>query len=289
MRKQYVRMKDFRSAITIQSAWRSYAFQQCHLHGENAAVVIQCFYRTRVSIQALKHLKHEAKDIKSISMERDKLRLEMRKIKQQLEHVRGMHNGNTLDHSDSWTTTDKTTASQDETIRLLSQECSRKDKELRRLRQEIDSLRRSKGDTSLPFSVTLPTGKIVLSPLGESSLKTGRALLHTSPSLLDSEFQDLPQLEYSQVSLPDSSMDNTHEEADNVTVVDQTTESSFSHGINLGEIPFHQAVLSGDKHRLLEEIQNTSCIELGINSADSKGRYGHQKVAALFLKILRTE
>ena len=105
-----------------------------------------------------------------------------------------------------------------------------------------------------------------------SSSTKGRALLQTSTSLLDSESDVLPQLEYSQVSYPDGSMENTHE-MENISVVDQSICSSFALGINLGEIPFHQAVISGDKHRLLEEIQNASCVELGINSTDSKGRY----------------
>ncbi|KAL3770357.1 hypothetical protein ACHAWU_003577 [Discostella pseudostelligera] len=255
VRKQCVRMKEYRSAIAIQSAWRSHVFQQCHSQLKNAAIVIQCCYRTRASVRALKQLKREAKDIKSISMERDKLRMEMKQIKQQLEHVRDMHNRNTLDKSDSWTTTDKTTASQEETIRLLSQECSKKDQELLRLRQEIESLRgRGRG--------------VMLPP---SSSTKGRTLLQTSTSLLDSESDVLPQLEYSQVSFPDSTMENTYE-VENTSVADQSICSSFAHGINLGEIPFHQAIISGDKHRLLEEIRKASCVELGINSTDSKGR-----------------
>ena len=65
-------------------------------------------------------------------------------------------------------------------------------------------------------------------------------------------------------------MDNT-DEFGNIQL-NKTPESSFIRSFQSEELPFHQAFLDDDKEILLGEIQNTSCIELGINSADSKGR-----------------
>jgi len=284
VRERFVRIKKYRSAIAIQSAWRYHVFQQCHQQLKNAAIMIQCFFRICVSTRILKQLKREAKDVQTIAMERDKLRMEMRQMKRELEHVKNRHKDNNIQQSDSWTTA-RSSTSQEEKIRLLSKECVKKDNQLHMLRQEVESLRGSGRSvpSTLPLTVTVDTAlpssrparfspvELSLLPSGESSLTKSVGVFPTSPCLLDSEVEDIPQLECSQTSLPDSSIDNTDEKV-NMSALNQTTESSFVDCIKIDELPFHQAVQNYDEEMLLDEIQNSSDIELGINSADAKGR-----------------
>ena len=314
-RAGFVQFKQHRSAVVIQSAWRSHVFQQCHRQMRSAAITIQCIFRVGVASKNLKQLKREAKNVQSIAMERDRLRMEMRQMKRELGLVRSQKHDNSIDCSDSWTTA-RTSASQEEKIRNLSQACAQKDQELQLLRREVDSLRGSGKSvpSTLPLTVTvdttlppngqaryspldlalLPSGESSLSkssgippgspkrPIGlsllpstESSVTKSIGILPTSPSLLDSEVEGLPPLESSQVSLPGSSMDMTDDRSYdrfNFSSLNHTAESSFLDCMKIDELPFHQAVQNNDREMLLEEIQNSSDIELSINSADSKGR-----------------
>ncbi|KAL7539558.1 hypothetical protein ACHAXR_009391, partial [Thalassiosira sp. AJA248-18] len=333
-REKYMKIKQYRGAIVIQSAWRSHIFQQCHQQARNAAIELQCYFRRWAAMQMLKQLKREAKDVLSIAMERDKLRMEMRQMKRQLEQVKNQQYDSTIQHSDSWTTA-RTSASQEEKIRTLAEECAKKDQELQMLRREVESLRGSGRSvpSTLPLTVTvdtalppnnlarfspvelslLPSGESSLtksvgnhpvspsrpsqfSPVypsllpspGQSSISKSVGILPNSPSLLDSEVEGLPQLERSQISFPDSSIDITDESVNILSTLNQTTESSFVDCMKIDELPFHQAVLNDDREMLLEEIQNSSDIELGINSADSKGRTPlHVAVQCSNLELVR--
>ena len=298
MREEFVVIKQYRSAIVIQSAWRSHAFQQCHTELRNAAITIQCFYRVIMSSRMLVQLKREAKDVKSIAMERDKLRMELKQMKRELERVKNRHNinDNRTMPSDHSFTSARTSDSQEEMICLLSQQCAKKDQELRMLRHEVDTLRQGSvmsRSSTLPLTVTIDSASPLsgsdrgLSPssipflpsresplsksvgLIESALTKKVELLPSSPSLLDSEVEDVPQLECSQVSLPDSSVDVTEER---INISSVKSDSSFIDCMRIDELPFHQAVQNDDKEMLLEEINNASDLELYINSADSKGR-----------------
>jgi len=264
----------------------------------------------------LKQLKREAKDMRSIAMERDKLRMEMRQMKRELDQVKNRQNSNTIQPSDSWTT-ERTSSSQENRIRNLAEECAKKDQELQILRREVETLRDSGRSvpSTLPLTVTvdttLPLNKpgrfspvdLALSISGGSSLtksvgKTPSSptrltqfslvnppllpprgspliqsvgILPSSPSLLDAEVEDLPQLDCTQISLPDSSIDQS-EDMWNISAINKTTDSSFIDCIKIDELPFHQAVQNNDRDMLMNEIQNSSDLELGINSADSNGR-----------------
>ena len=298
VREEYVVIKQYRSAIVIQSAWRSHAFQQCHRELRNAAITIQCFYRVIMSSRMMVQLKREAKNVKNIAMERDKLRMELKQMKRELERVKNRHNinDNRILPSDHSFTSARTSDSQEEMICLLSQQCAKKDQELRMLRQEVDTLRQGSvmsRSSTLPLTVTIDSASPLsgsdrgLSPssipflpsresplsksvgLIESALTKKVELLPSSPSLLDSEVEDVPQLECSQVSLPDSSVDVTEER---INISSVKSDSSFIDCMKIDELPFHQAVQNDDKEMLLEEINNASDLELYINSADSKGR-----------------
>ena len=292
VREEVFAIKQRRSAIIIQSAWRSYTFQKCHHELRKAAITIQCFHRVCIASRVVKKLRQELKNVRSIAMERDRLRMEMIQMRQELDQLK-----NTSQPSDSWSkASTKTSESQEEMIILLSQKCAQKDQELRMLRHEVGSLRGNSSvrSSNLPLTVTVnntplpprsPPGNSKpnesFSPLslglltsGESSLlsKSVGGLLQTSPSLLDSEVEDMPQLECSQVSsLPDSSVDITDDKM-NASYFNHTTDSSFLDCMKIDELPFHQAVLNNDKTMLLEEIKGASDIELYINSTDSKGR-----------------
>ncbi|KAL7553526.1 hypothetical protein ACHAWF_016812, partial [Thalassiosira exigua] len=317
VRERFLEIRQYRSSIVIQSAWRCHVFRQCHLQMTTAAIAIQCFSRVCAAVRTLKALKRQAKDMHSIAMERDRLRMEMRLMKRELEQARKRHHESAipLQHSDSYSTT-LTSASQEERIRKLAEECARKDREVQVLRREVESLRGSGRSvpSTLPLTVTVetasPSGKKpsrgspedlsfppsgessltksvgkhslspqqpvstrkspqLLPPSAESSLIKSVGLLPHSPSLLDTEVEDVPQLECSQISLPDSSIDQ--DERVN-TSISQMTESSFIDCVKIDELPFHQAVQNDDKETLLEEIRSSSDIELGINSADSRGR-----------------
>jgi len=263
----YVRRLRFHErSITIQKQWRSYCAWIEYQNILFIATWCQRFWRGR-QVRA-----------RSISIEPDRLGMELSHMKQQLEQVlETRYNRNTMQATDSWITA-KTTTSQEETIHMLSQEIAKKDHELRVLRQMVESLRGSGCSemSSLPCMVTvdekLPLIRpIHFSPTDLSSSQSKSIGFHpNSFCLLDSEVEDIPQMEYSQTSLPGSSMDNT-DEFGNIQL-NKTPESSFIRSFQSEELPFHQAVLDDDKEILLGEIQNTSCIELGINSADSKGR-----------------
>ena len=161
-------IKQYRSAIVIQSAWRSHAFQQCHRELRNAAITIQCFYRVSMSSRMLVQLKREAKDVKSIAIERDRLRMEMKEMKRELERVKNRHiSDNRILPSDHSFTSARTSDSQEEMICLLSQQCAKKDQELRMLRQEVDTLRQGSvmsRSSTLPLTVTIDSA----SPLSGS-------------------------------------------------------------------------------------------------------------------------
>ena len=294
LRKRFTRMKQFRSAIIIQTGWRSHIFQQCHRETRNAVITIQCFLRVCASSRALKRKRREAKDVQSIVIERDQLRREMRQMKRELEQVKHRSNGNMIQQSDSWTTARTTTSEQEEKIRYLSNKCAKNDQELRMLRQEVESLREGGRsvpsslpsavivDDELPFSTParLPSVDPSLLPSGESS-KVDKHLglaqpnlfsrLNRSKSLIDPVTEDVPELAYSQSSLPDSSIDNS-DEIVNMSNLNRVTESSFVDFVKIEELPFHQAVQNNDREMLLKEILNSSDIELNINSIDSMGR-----------------
>ncbi|KAL9189662.1 hypothetical protein ACHAXT_009337 [Thalassiosira profunda] len=305
VREKYVVIKQYRGAIAIQSAWRCRSLQSCHKEVRSAAVTIQCFVRARAAMQELTRLKREAKDMKGIAMERDRLRMELQEMQRELHQVKHRHHAHAIERSDSWSTA-KTTASQEDQIRRLAEEVKRKDRELQSLRREVECLRgngRSVPST-LPLTVTLdaPSGQssrhspvdLALLPSGESSLTKsvgkppvspgGRisrlmaplaksvGILPHSPSLLDQEVaEDVPQLDSTQISLPDSSVESESVNL-NLSAFDHPADSSFIDCAKIEELPFHQAVQNDDKEMLLAEIQNSSDVELGINAADSKGR-----------------
>ena len=273
VREKYTEIKQYRSAIVIQSAWRSHVFKQCHQEVRNCAIIIQCLFRVSTAKRILQSKRDAKGDMQSIAIERDKLRVEMRQMKRELEQAKTRQHYNTIEHSD--TCSARTSASQDEKIRVLAKELSKKDYELQMLRRMVDSLRGSGRSipSTLPLTVSIHTASppsrpgLSLLPSGESSLTSRPPAMLNSPSLLDSEVEDVPQLECTQISLPDSSV----EEMVNSSALNQTiTEASFIDCID--ELPFHQAVQNDDKDALLQEIQNSSDIELGINSADSRGR-----------------
>ncbi|KAL3822610.1 hypothetical protein ACHAXA_006395 [Cyclostephanos tholiformis] len=260
-------LRFHKRAIIIQKQWRAYCAWIDYQNVLYIAIWCQRFWRGG-KVRA-----------RHISLEQDsRIGIKLGHMKQQVENVmKTGHNYNTI-HKTDLCTTAETTASQEDIIRVLSREVAKKNHELQVLRQMVESLQGSgrSVQSSLPLMVTLDESlpldrSIYFSPTDlRSSLTKSIGFYPNSLSLLDSEVEDLPQMEYSQTSLPGSSMDNTDEYVN--MQLQRTSDSSFIQNIQSMELPFHRAVLDDDKDMLLEEIQNTSCIELGINSADSKGR-----------------
>jgi myosin-5 len=261
----YVRELRFhKKSIMIQKHWRSYCAWIDYQNVLYIATWCQRFWRGR--------------KCRDRPFERDKTCIKRGHMKQHLEHVvKTGHNRNTIHESDSWTTA-RTTNSQEERIRVLSQEVAEKNHELQVLRRMVESLQGSGQSvlSSQPIMVTVDESSHLNRPIYfsstdlRSSLTKSIGFYPNSLSLLDSEVEDLPQMEYSQTSLPGSSMDNTDEFVN--MQLHKSSDSSFLRTIQSVELPFHRAVLDDDEDMLLKEIQNSSCIELGINSADSKGR-----------------
>jgi hypothetical protein len=202
----------------------------------------------------------------------------MSHIKQQPEQeILTVQNRTSMADSQSWTTARTTLTvperpSQEDTILELSQEIAKKNQELRTLRQMVDSMRLS----TLPSIVTVNESSPLNMPVHFSSTdfdaSTNYGFHANSLSMID--IDDVPPMEYSQTSYPCSTMDNTDEFT--YSTPNKATDSSFFDSVISEQLPFHQAVLDDDKDLLLDEIRNSSCIELGINSADSRGRYVHR-------------
>ncbi|EJK63124.1 hypothetical protein THAOC_16235, partial [Thalassiosira oceanica] len=245
-----------RSATAIQSIWRSRVFRRRHLRAQSSIILIQCYCRRFLARCRLRTLRRDARDVACIVMERDKLRSQMNQFRRQIEMLTSPRSRESND-------------SQEESlIRHLSEECAKKDSELQVLRREVDLLRGGSGSvpSTMPSTVTIDDSSGVrhASPyLGirfpfESPGVADQALVGlTSNSLLDAEPEGLPELECSQISMPDSVSEK----------IGSGDSSSCNH-----TLPFHVAVLNDDLKMLLNEIKSATELELAINSLDSKMR-----------------
>ena len=254
------------AAVTIQKQWRSYGAWSNFQNVLYIATWCQRCWRGGIRDKSFEGMSH---------------------IKQKMEQeiLTGQNRTSTFD-SQSWITARSTLTvseqpTQEDTILNLSQEIAKKNQELRTLRQMVDSMRLS----TLPSIVTVNESSPLNMPVHFTSTdfdaSTNYGFHANSLSMLD--LDDVPPMEYSQTSYPGSTIDNTDEFTYSTPI--QTTDSSFFDSVISEQLPFHQAVLDDDKDMLLDEIRNSSCIELGINSADSRGRYVHRTYCRIILMV----
>ena len=311
VREKFVVIKQYRSSIKIQSIWRSHVFQVCYRQQRIAAISIQCFLRVLLANKVFGQLRREAKDLQHVALERDTLRQEMQQMKRELEQVK-LHNGivgigpdsshdyiSCSRHAEPHLSTpthyvDSGSSSQnensDEKIRLLHRECAKKDRELRILRKEIESLRGSGRSISstLPSTVTVDTAlpspssrsrfSPLFSPFGfakfhplEDAASPRELDFQSSPNLLDTEIVDLSESECPQISNPDNSFEFNGAKG-SLSSFNLASEFLLNDCDDADELPYHRAVRNNDKAMLLNEIKKSSDIDFDVNSADSKGR-----------------
>ena len=251
-----------RSAITIQSSWRSRIFRRHHLQARSSIILIQCYVRRFLARCRLRILKRDAKDVACIAMERDKLRAQMNQFRRQIEILTSPRSRESNDSSH-----------EESLIRHLSEECAKKDSELQVLRREVDSLRGSGSvPSTLPRTVTIDGSSGVRHASPSLGIRFHQAFVgltsNRSNSLLDAEPEGPPELECSQISIPDSVSEKIG--SGDSSFYNHTIESSLNDCLKIEELPFHEAVLNDDMERLLNEIQSATELELAINSLDSK-------------------
>lgn len=286
VREKFIVIKEYRSAIVIQSFWRSYFLRQCYQHIRQAAIEVQSFARVRNAKRTLARLRRDAKDLQLIALERDQLRKEMSVMKRQLEEVKRNQSGaSSIFSQESLSqcgnqqmdvelqTSSFSSSQSQQQIHMLYQECAKKDRELQLLRRQVESLRGRSIDETLPTTVTVDTAQMSsrssrLSPNFPYTPRDGRAHPNvSSPNLLDSEIEDLPELEHSHISVQGSSF-----ERDDLPSLNLSMASAFNEFSSIDELPFHRAIQCNDYEMLKKEIHDSSDVDLDINSVDSMGR-----------------
>jgi myosin heavy subunit len=263
VRESFSSIKEYRAAISLQSFWRSYIQSVVHRQVRDAAIIVQCAFRVYVAKRTARQLRREANDVSLIIRERDQLRLEMKQMRVELEGIR--RNGSSIcpSHETMSRTSgmDPSVYSQSHEIKMLHQECAKKDRELRELRKQVDSLC---GNKSTPS--TLPT-TVTISRIESPSFSSLRHThVHSSSNLLDSEMADLDDLECSAISTNEESLDNIQ--------LPSLHLSSDSHPVESGmhELPLHYAVEHNNKTMFLLELERSCDVDVEINSTDSVGR-----------------
>jgi len=168
-RKSYAVKNQNRKAIVLQSFWRMTVFHRRFRAAVRLVVNIQQLFRARRARAVLKHLKSEARNLNNVARERDELRREALRAKQELEDLRRRNrhedeqrallqasDSNSMDHGAQSSVASsqvssiiyrdfpKTPTAQEAEIRALADACTAKDVEMERLRQELDSIREEK-------------------------------------------------------------------------------------------------------------------------------------------------
>lgn len=193
-------MIENRATVALQSS--------VHQQLTNSSIVLQCVFRMHLAKRVLCRLKRDAKDTNMIAQERDRLRIELKQMRQELEKMK-------IDDCHS----------QSEEIRMLYQQCAKKDQELQELREQVDSLCGNKSATlTLPSTILISRNA---SPSLGSTSHSKHAQLLASRNLLDSELANLEELECSLISKKEESFDNNQ--------------------INDLELPLHHAIIHDNK------------------------------------------
>ena len=156
-------------AVVLQSFWRMTVPYRRFRATVRLVINIQQLFRARRARAVLKHLKSEARNLNNVARERDQLRREALRAKQELENLRRRNreedeqramlqasDSNSVDHGAQSSVASsqvssiiyrdfpKTPTAQEAEIRALADACTAKDMEMERLRQELDSIREEK-------------------------------------------------------------------------------------------------------------------------------------------------
>lgn len=84
-RRQYEGMDRGRKATTIQKYWRRHYHWKVYTERVNAVITLQCAARTSVARKSLKKLRLGARDLGTVVMERENLRIEVQMLRQELQ------------------------------------------------------------------------------------------------------------------------------------------------------------------------------------------------------------
>jgi myosin heavy subunit len=255
-------IKEYRAAIKLQSFWRSCIQSLVHREVREAAIAVQCAFRVYIAKNVIRLLRKEARDVSLIVRERDQLRLEMKRMRLELEEIKRNQTGFSgssiciSNESSKTQQIDPSIQSQPQEVKMLRQECARKDRELKELQERFDSL---SGNKSVPS--TLPT--TVTISLNDSTPQRSYTQIHKMAS-------NLLDLEWSHISANENSFDGTIDN-DRLPSLHLSSDSIVNGFTN--ELPIHHAIETNDKHKFLGEIERSSNIDLDINSIDLLGRY----------------
>ena len=281
VRECFSSIKEYRAVIAIQTFWRSYIQHQVHRQVRDAAIVVQCAFRVWMATRMIRFLRREARDVNLIARERDQLRLEMKQMRLELDEIKKNHttvSGSSICMSQSSLSKtlgiDPTLQSNSDEIKLLYQECAKKDRELKELREKVDSLSGSKS-----VAPTLPT-TVTISQIGSPSYRpTSQIRMHSSSNLLDSELVGLEDLECSQISTNDDSFDDNQLPSLHLSLDTQLNDLACMH-----EFTLHNAVKNNDKLSFLNEIEHSPNVDIDINSVDLTGRYVYSRYQLIYVQ-----
>ena len=236
----------------------------------DAAIVVQCAFRVRIARRMVRFLRRETRDLYLIARERDQLRLEMKQMRLELDEIKKNQttvSGSSICMSQSSLSKnseiDPTFQGHSDEVRLLHQECAKKDRELKELREKVDSLSSNKS-----VAPTLPT-TVTISQIGSrSNVSTSQIRMRSSSNLLDSELVTLQDLECSHISTYDDSFDHNQLPSLHLSSDTHLNNLAYAH-----EFKLHDAIENNDKSTFLSEIEHSSDIDIYINSVDLTGRY----------------
>ena len=177
-RANYATINQDRKAVVLQSFWRMAGPYRRFRAAVRLVVNIQQLFRSRRARNLLKQLKSDARNLNHVARERDELRREALRAKQELEDLRhrsrrqedeerallqasdsnsvdqGAHSsvaGSSQVSSVIYRDFPKTPTAQEAEIRALADACTAKDTEMERLRQELESIKEEKGEELPPI------------------------------------------------------------------------------------------------------------------------------------------
>lgn len=285
VRKNFVSIKQYRAAITLQSFWRSRARCVIHRRIRDAVIVVQSSFRIWSAKKVTREIRRQARDLHLIAQERDQLRLEMKQMRRELEEIKRNHCGISgssicVSHGSLSNTSEPSVRSPTQEIKLLFEECAKKDRELQQLREQIESLRGNGSVSStLPTTVTFDSNfqsdKSRIESIPHSTAahrdQVAHATQSTQSNLLDSELEGLEDLERSLISGNEHSFE-TPCENNKFPTIQLSSESQAHDSAKAYDFPIHRAIQCNNKAMFLDEIGTSADIDLDINSVDTTGR-----------------
>jgi hypothetical protein len=209
----------------------------------------------------------------------------MKQMRLELEEIKRNHGGisgssTCVSRGSLSNTSEPSVRSSTQEIKLLFEECAKKDRELQQLREQIESLRGNRSVSStLPTTVTFDSNfqsnksRIVPIPYCHPAQRDrlANATQPAQSNLLDSELERLEDLERSLIAGNEHLFETAHEN-NNFPSIHLSSEPQAHDSANVYDFPLHRAIQCNNKTVFLDEIGKSADIDLDINSVDPTGR-----------------